>query len=315
MNQFKKTPVRWVAGALSGFFLVACLPKLNLHPLVWIAALPLLLVLAGEASPWRAFGWGYLGGAIFLAGSCYWFVEVTRQYGGLSLSLAMTALLLFVMVFSIFFGAFGLIAGWVARRSPALALLLSPFLWVTMEIARTHLITGFPWNLLGYGVQSAGLRQIACVTGVYGLSFLAATTSALGAWALLHWGTRWPRLVLGGWVALLLIGNWAFAPPLPTKGPNLALLVQPNVPLDEGSATTWAPWLNPTKLNQLVDMSLDALSDQKRKEDIALAEKGLPHIVAPPLIIWAEALRPSISPAIRFSGRLWGGWRARAGRT
>jgi apolipoprotein N-acyltransferase len=292
MNQFKKTPVRWVAGALSGFFLVACFPKLNLHPLVWIASLPLLLVLAGETSPWRAFGWGYLSGAIFLAGSCYWFVEVTRQYGGLSLSLATAALLLFVMVSSVFFGAFGLIAGWVARRSPALALLLSPFLWVAMEIARTYLITGFPWNLLGYGVQSAGLRQIACVTGVYGLSFLAATTSALGAWAFLHWGTRWPCLVLGGWAALLLIGNWAFAPPVPTKGPNLALLVQPNVPLDEGSATTWAPWLNPTKLNQLVNMSLDALSDQKRREDIALDEKGAPHIVAPPLIIWAENPAP-----------------------
>jgi apolipoprotein N-acyltransferase len=292
MNLFKKTPVRWVAGGLSGFFLVACFPKLNLHPLVWVAVLPLLLVLAGEASPWRAFGWGYLSGAIFFAESCYWFVGVTRQYGGLSLSLALTALLLFVMVCSVFFGAFGLIAGWAARRSPALALLLSPFLWVAMEVARTYLITGFPWDLLGYGVQSAGLRQIACVTGVYGLSFLAATTSALASWALLRGGTRWPRLVLAGWVALLLIGNWAFTPPVPTKGPNLALLVQPNVPLDEGSAVTWAPWLDPTKLNQLVNMSLGALSDQKRREEVALDEKGPPHIVPPPLIIWAENPAP-----------------------
>src|SRR5208282_1543779 len=118
MNQFKKTPVRWVAGALSSFFLVACLPKLNLHPLVWIATLPLLLVLAGEPSPWRAFGWAYVSGAIFFAGSCYWFVDVIRQYGGLSLSLAMTAMLLFVMVFSAYLGAFGLITGWVARTSP-----------------------------------------------------------------------------------------------------------------------------------------------------------------------------------------------------
>jgi apolipoprotein N-acyltransferase len=292
MNQFKKTPVRWVAGAVSGFFLVACFPKLNLHPLVWIASLPLLLVLAGESSPWRAFAWAYLSGAIFLAGSCYWFVEVTRQYGGLSLSLALTALLAFVVVFSVFFGAFGLVVGGVARRSPALALLLSPFLWVAMEMARTYLITGFPWNLLGYGVPFAGLRQIACLTGVYGLSFLAATTSALGAWAFLHWRTRWPRLILGGWVALLVIGSWAFAPPAPTKGPNLALLVQPNVPLDEGAALTWAPWLNPTKLNQLVTMSLDALSNQKRREDIAFNEKGQQHIVAPPLIIWAENPAP-----------------------
>ena len=63
------------------------------------------------------------------------------------------------MVFSVFFGAFGLIVGWVARRSPALALLLSPFLWVAMEMARTYAITGFPWNLLGYGVQCAGLGK------------------------------------------------------------------------------------------------------------------------------------------------------------
>ena len=288
MNQFKG----WVAGALSGFFLVACFPKLNLHLLVWIASLPLLLVLAGEASPWRAFGWAYLSGAIFLAGNCDWFVEVMRQYGGLSLGLAMTALLSFVIVCSVFFGAFGLIAGWVARRSPELALLLSPFLWVAMEMARTYLITGFPWDLLGYGVQSAGLRQIACVTGVYGLSFLAATTSALGAWSFLRWRKKWPRLVLGGWAALLVIGNWAFAPPAPTKGPNLALLVQPNVPLDEASATSWAPWLNPAKLNQLVSMSLEAIPNQEKREDMASDHKGQQRIVAPPLIIWAENPAP-----------------------
>jgi apolipoprotein N-acyltransferase len=288
MTQFS----RWLASALSGFFLVACFPKLTLHPLVWIASLPLLLVLAGESSPWRAFAWAYFSGAIFLAGSCYWFVEVTRQYGGLSLSLALTALLAFVVVFSVFFGAFGLVVGGVARRSPALALLLSPFLWVAMEMARTYLITGFPWDLLGYGVPFAGLRQIACVTGVYGLSFLAATTSALAAWAILHWRSRWPRLVLAGWAALLVIGNWALAPPAPTRGPNLALLVQPNVPLDEAAALAWAPWLNPTNLNKLVSMSLDALSAQQSREGIALDKKGRQHLVAPPLIIWAENPAP-----------------------
>jgi apolipoprotein N-acyltransferase len=287
MNQFKS----WFASVLSGFFLVACLPKIN-HPLVWIAVLPLLLVLVGETSLWRAFACAYLSGAIFFGGSCYWFVQVTRQYGGLSLSLALTALLAFVLVFSFFFGAFGLVVGGVARRSPALALALSPFLWVAMELARTFLITGFPWDLLGYAVPFAGLRQIACVTGVYGLSFLAATTSALAAWAFLRWRSKWPRLALGGWAALLLIGNWAFAPPAFAKGPNLALLVQPNVPLDEASATIWAPWLNPTKLNQLVNMSLDALSDQKRSEGIAFNEKEQQHVVAPPLIIWAENPAP-----------------------
>ena len=256
--------------------------------MVWVATLPLLLVLVSEASPWRAFGRAYFSGAIFLAGSCYWFVEVTHQYGGLSLGLALIALLAFVVVFSVFFGAFGLVVGGVARRSPALALLLSPFLWVAMELARTYLITGFPWNLLGYAVHFAGLRQIACATGIYGLSFLAATTSALGAWTILRWRGRWPRLVLAGWVMLLLVGNWVLEPPAPTLGSNLAILVQPNVPLEEKAATTWAPWINPTKLNQLVKMSLDALATEERREETASDEEGQQHSVTPPLIIWAE---------------------------
>jgi len=288
MNQLK----RCVAAALSGFFLVACFPKLSLHPLVWIAALPLLLILAGKASLWRAFGWGYLSGAIFFAGSCYWFVEVTHQYGGLNLALALTALLAFVVVFSVFFGAFGLAVGMVARKSPSLALLLSPFLWVAMELARTYLITGFPWNLLGYAMPFAGLRQIACVTGIYGLSFLAATTSALGAWVILRWRARWPCFVLGGWVALLLVGNWTFKPPPPTRGSNLAILVQPNVPLEEAAAPAWAPWLNPTKLNRLVNMSLDALSKEGWNKGSALGEEERQRGAAPPLIIWAENPAP-----------------------
>ena len=311
MNQFKN----WFASALSGFFLVACFPKLSLHPLVWIAILPLLLVLVGEVSPWRAFGWAYFSGAIFLIGSCYWFVEVTHQYGGLNLALALTALLAFVVVFSVFFGAFGLAVGGVTRRSPVLAVLLSPFFWVAMELARTYLITGFPWNLLGYAVPFAGLRQIACVTGIYGLSFLAATTSALGTWVILRWRPqlrlardldgrahgvdlalrwkpRWPSLVLAGWVALLVIGNWAFAPPAHTQAPDLAILVQPNVPLDEEAATIWAPWINPTKLNQLVNMSLDALAKKNRREETAADKEGQQHSVTPPLIIWAENPAP-----------------------
>jgi len=288
MNQFKG----YSASVLSGFLLVACFPKLSLHPLVWIAPLPLLLVLSSESRAWRAFGWAYLTGAVFLTGSCYWFVEVTRRYGGLSFGLAVTALAAFVAVFSVFFGSFGWVVGTLARKSPAGALLVSPFLWVAMEVARTYLITGFPWNLLGYGVPFAGLRQTASVTGVYGLSFLAATTSALAAWLTQHWREKWPWLALVSWIVLLLFGNWAFAPPVPAQGSDLAVLVQPNVPLDEQAAGAWAPWVNPTKLNQLVDMSLDALTSEERNEGIALAAQGRPRPGVAPLIIWAENPAP-----------------------
>jgi len=77
---------------------------------------------------------------------------------------------------------------------------------------------GFSWNLLGYAVQESGVRQIASVTGVYGLSFLAVSTSALVAWVVisprrahaglaLADGLRYCFWLNGGW--LLLLPPWA----------------------------------------------------------------------------------------------------------
>src|SRR2546425_2012427 len=176
---------RCLASVLSGLLLFACFPKLDWNLLVWAACFPLLAAVVSEPRLVRAFFLAYLSGAVFLAGSCYWFVIVMERYGGLSPALAVGVLLLFAVVFSVIFGAFGLVEAWVARRSRMTALALSPFLWVSLELARTYFLTGVPWNLLGYAVQPSGLSQLASVTAVYGLSFLAVATSALLASALL----------------------------------------------------------------------------------------------------------------------------------
>jgi apolipoprotein N-acyltransferase len=68
--------------------------------------------------------------------------------------------------------------------------------------------------------------------------------------------------------------------------------VQPNVPLEEEAATTWAPWISPTKLNQLVNMSLDMLAREEQGIETASEKEGQPDGVTPPLIIWAENPAP-----------------------
>ena len=56
-------------------------------------------------------------------------------------------------------------------RENRLALVAAPFLWVAVELARTH-VTGFPWNLLGTAqVDNISLSRITTWTGVYGVSF------------------------------------------------------------------------------------------------------------------------------------------------
>ncbi|MGO8815047.1 MAG: apolipoprotein N-acyltransferase [Terriglobia bacterium] len=255
---FEKTPIRFAACALSGLMLVACFPKIHLRGLVWVACLPLLAALASETRLKRAFLLGYVCGAFFFFGSCYWFTTVMEFYGHLAPLLAVVVLFLFVIIDSTFFGCFGLAIGWTARRSPGWALAASPFLWMAMELARTYLITGFPWNLLGYGVQAAGVRQIASVTGVYGLSFLAVATSALLTWVLLSRRHARAGLALTGWLVMLLVAQWSLAPPAEVTGKERAILIQPNVPLDDAALESWVPWRDPTQLQKLVQFSVSA---------------------------------------------------------
>lgn len=140
LRRLEEPFVREAASALSGLLLVACFPQIHIPGLVWVACLPGLVALATERRLKRAFLLGYLCGAIFLAGSCYWFVGVMETYGHLAPVLAWGVLVLFLIVMSTFFGGFGFLMGYAARRSAGWALALSPFLWVAMELARTYLI-------------------------------------------------------------------------------------------------------------------------------------------------------------------------------
>lgn len=275
----EKLSVRYGAGVLSGALLFAAFPWLDWNLLVWIACAPLLAALASEPRRLHGFFLAYLTGAIFLTGSCYWFVYVMEIHGGLGPLLSIGVLLLFVIVFSVFFGAFGLVVTWVARSSPTYALLLSPFLWVTMELARTYLITGFPWNLLGYAVQANGLQRLASYTAVYGLSFLAATTSALLAWVALDSRGRAARIAMASWIVFLIAVNWLVTPPAMPPGSEEAILVQPNVPLNSAVLEHWAPWRDPAQLERLVGIT------------VAAREKGGVS-ASSPLLIWSENPAP-----------------------
>jgi apolipoprotein N-acyltransferase len=271
---------RYAASLLSGLLLFVCFPLVNWSALVWVACLPLLMAVVTGSRWGRGFWLGYLAGAAFLSGSCYWFVSVMQGYGNLAPPLAVGVLVLFVIVFSTFYGVFGLVQTLVARRNVNLALLLSPFLWVALELARTYMITGFPWNLLGYAVRPVGLEQIASVTAVYGLSFLAVATSALVAWALLEAGRKARWVILAAWVVLLFAGNWLLQPPPPQPEPDVALMVQPDIPLGAAAVEKWVPWNNPAPLEGLVRDSVEATR-----------ESGA-HVSVPPLLIWPESSAP-----------------------
>ena len=244
----------WLLAIASAILQVVIFPLANLYVLGWIAVAPLMvailrarrpetLQLEGSikllpATPLQGFLLGYLCGILWYAGNCYWIYNTMEQYGGIGPIGAAGLLLLFCLYLGLYHGLFGLVTALIARKSLRGALVLSPFVWVAVELARTR-ITGFPWDLLGIvQVDNLPLARIARATGVYGLSLeiMVVNTAFAAAW-LLRRNRRTSLLFAAVAAAFVLqIARWMPIPVFPTD--RSAVLVQENVPvLDSGDWT------------------------------------------------------------------------------
>jgi apolipoprotein N-acyltransferase len=248
----------WLLVLLSAGLQILIFPLPNLYPLCWLAVAPLLVALlrarrpdtlqikAGikllPAKPLQAFLLAYVCGILWYGGTCYWIYATMRNYGGVEAPAAVGILVLFCLYLGLYHGAFGLLIGWLAGKSPfsRRALLLSPVAWVAVELARTR-ITGFPWDLLGTcQVDNIPLARIATVTGVYGISFEIMVVNAALAAAFLVERQRRKTLL---WAAIgaaiaLQAGSLVRPPAAAVQEDKVATLVQANVPILEGSDWT-----------------------------------------------------------------------------
>ena len=121
------------------------------------------------------FGFGY-----FLAGF-YWVAEaflVEPWRHGWLIPFVMTAL---PGGMALFFAAAAALAMAMWRPGAARVFALAIAFGLT-EYARGHVLTGLPWNLIGYGLLPEGpLMQIAALLGVYALSLVAVALVAAPA--------------------------------------------------------------------------------------------------------------------------------------
>ena len=153
----------------------------------WVALLPLLYAFMGRdkdgrhLSPLQSAAIGYLCGVLWYAGNCYWIYQTMNLYGGLPRPVALGILFLFALYLGLYHSLFAVIVSTLHRSRLGRngVLLLVPFIWVAVELARAR-ITGFPWDLLGITqIDNPVLTRLAPVTGAYGLSFFVAFINAL----------------------------------------------------------------------------------------------------------------------------------------
>jgi apolipoprotein N-acyltransferase len=245
---------------------------------VWFAFVPLLVALRG-ASPSTTFRWAYLFGFLSNLGIFFWVIIAMQKYGGLSVWISGSILLLMIVILA-FYPAVSL---WCAARlrSRAPVWATGPLLCTLLEWSRVYFPAGgFPWATPAYGLAgSLPLVQVADVVGTAGLNlFIFAVNFQLAEWiARRREGRSLPWAGIGtsavlllavatyGWIRIAAEGS-----PAKAEGKIRVALLQGNIPQD-------LKW-DPDEKDRIL-ANYRQLTRAARESD-------------PDLVIWPEAALP-----------------------
>ncbi len=163
---------------LSGVLLTGAFPNIGIKWLAWFSLVP-LLVSVRDLSPFNGFRLGLLAGLIHYLTLIYWAAYTMNTYGDLPWALSLPVMFLLSLYLALYLAAFSGVLSKLSKN-PLICLLCVPVLWVSMEYIRSFLISGFPWELLGYSqFECLHLIQISDLCGVYGVSFLIAGVNGI----------------------------------------------------------------------------------------------------------------------------------------
>jgi apolipoprotein N-acyltransferase len=221
-----------LGAAICGALTAVAFPKFDQMFLAWISFIPLFFVLSGK-TPGRAFLLGGTAGVFFYGVLLYWIPAVPAHYGGLSTFLSLLVYLLLIVLLALFWGLFGLGFAFIHQKRPLSAFLAAPFIWVGLEYILTHVLTGFPWGVLGISqYKNLLFIQMSGLTGVYGVSFVLILFQSLFVGSL-RTNRRIPFAV--GLITLVLVhfgGYLSLKTPAPTAESFSAAVLQGNVSSD-----------------------------------------------------------------------------------
>ncbi|MFA6279309.1 MAG: apolipoprotein N-acyltransferase [Bdellovibrionales bacterium] len=164
-------------GALAAFAFV----PFGVTPVLWLSFPALFLLLQGTRRDREAFavGWSFAFGLLVI--SLYWiagalFVDIKSFWWVLPLALAGLPAL-----FAIYYG----LAAMLARRwglARGVDVFFFAFCWFLADMARAHLLTGFPWDIMGYvWADTLPVLQSVSVIGIDGLTLVTLILATLPA--------------------------------------------------------------------------------------------------------------------------------------
>ena len=242
---------------LAGIGSILAMAPFHVWPVLWLTLPALLLVTDASAratttsnsagtwrwAPWRRmaagrvaetgwwFGFGYHLAGLFWIGEAFLIeAEVFAWLMPLAVTLMPAGLALFTAL-----ATAGLTL--VPWRTPVDRVLVLALTLGGTEWLRGHILTGFPWNVLGYALTwPLALMQSAALLGIYGLTvvtvliFAAPYVALSGAAGRQSW--RLPLAGVGVLMVMLALGQWRLAAhPVNSETPPgpLIRVVQPSI--------------------------------------------------------------------------------------
>jgi len=221
-----------VFAALGGAAAAAAFPKWELPFLAWIALIPLLGVLSRPGAR-KPFVVGWAAGAVFYGVLLYWIPAVPSHYAGMPAVLSAGVYLLLILVLGLSWALWAELFVAIRRRRPIAAFVAAPLLWIGVEYLLTHVLTGFPWGLLGISqYRNLAFIQISAVTGVYGVSFVLVLFQSLFVLSI-RTARRGPFAAAMILMALVHLGGYlALGRVVPGADSFRGAVIQGNVPSD-----------------------------------------------------------------------------------
>jgi len=272
--------------AISGLLLTGSFPKVGISWLAWFALVPLLFSIR-DLSIKDSFYVGFLAGFVHYLSLLYWLVYTMRTYGNLPLTLSVIILLLLSTYLALYVAAFSMTLT-RAGKNPFMCTFLIPFLWISLEYVRSFLLTGFPWELMGYSqYKILHIIQISDILGVYGVSFLIAISNTAFFLAVLCLaGKKWqgiavPRGLLAGLIiaaALISVLVWGYGKRrIQSVDEATAALPSKRITIVQGNIDQAKKW-NP------------AFQEETTKKYIELSQLSKDQVTD--LVVWPETATP-----------------------
>jgi apolipoprotein N-acyltransferase len=232
---------RYLAALLFGILAAGALPPVDLPPLLVISFPALVWLADGNTNAFSSFALGWSFGFGFLVAGLYWIAAALFVDIGTFWWVVPFAVMGLPAYLALYTGAatlaMYLTCRWLRLGGTARVLTFAVY-WAAGEWLRGHLLTGFPWNLIGYAWSGAfpgglAILQLASLIGIYGLSLLTVLAAALPARLGDFSGNRWIAIV----AAVLLIalpaawGGFHLAAGHPATVAGVRFrLVQPAIP-------------------------------------------------------------------------------------